>query len=387
MDFIITDIKNESDLAFVIFGVINIPELFRDSSFYKNGTSLETLIDVSKKLKLGFATNEDSMDDNQKWLCANKPFDTFIDDVSNHSWKNDKSFYDTFIDPYYTLNFVNVFDQLSNERKKTINQGLFKFRQFIQTNDNSAIQTDESNIEFEAPVILHNWKHSKVDENKISKIGIINESSRISLEEGYQNYSHFYDFTLDEKVELVNEALTTPGESENLMPLKGNLFDEKWKLNTRHLWAGISYSLPDHNVHPYYYKASSHNKHNLKETDKFTIHATLEQVNFNLHRYMVVPVLWYEYGEIALKLRSNGKVFNAFQPDEVPLAGDPYVLNTFISGFYVLKGYHIDFIGPSAGNPSIIKQRLVLSRTEWPKEFIVSDADNKVVTNLPIVKT
>jgi hypothetical protein len=206
--------------------------------------------------------------------------------------------------------------------------------------------------------------------------------SRISLEQGYQKFLHFYDYSLDEKVELISEALTSFGVSEDLLPLKGNLFDENWRQNTRHSWSGISYSLPDHNVHSLYYQAQAHNQHNLKEIDKFSVVATLNQVNFNLHRYMIIPVLWYEYGEVAKKLREIGKQWNAFTPNESVTAPYPYIINMFISGFYVLKGFHIDFVGPSAGNQPIVTQRLILSRTEWPKSFIITDAENKPVTNL-----
>lgn len=384
LDFIITDIKNEKDLSFVIFGVINIPKLFNDSSFFKEDTSLNTLIELSKEMKLGFSTNETETNDKQIWLCANKPFDLYLDDIKNHSWKNERSFYDSFIDMYYNLNFVNVFDQLSNETEKKVNLGIYKLRDFIETSKYPVGTQTDDELEFVLPTVLHNWKYTTVKEETISELGILNESSRISLEEGYQKYSHFYDFTLDEKVELLNEALSSKGKSKEYIPLKGNLFDEKWKENTRHVWSGISYSLPDHNVHPLYYQSELHNKHNLKEIDKFTIQVTLENINFNLYRYMIVPILWYEYGALALKLRNNNGNFNSYNNDESLDA--PYVLNEFISGFYVLKGFHLDYIGPSDGNSPIIQQRLILTRTEWPKTFIVTDSNDKVVTNLPMAE-
>lgn len=382
IDFIVTDMKNEKDSSFVLFGVINIPKLFNDSSFFEDDTSLNTLIKLSKEMKLGFSTNEIETNDKQNWLCANKPFDLYLEDIKNHSWKDNRSFYDSFIDMYYNLNFINVFDQLSNEKEKKVTIGLYKLRDFVETKEDSKQAEDE--LEFEMPTVLHNWKYSTIKEATITSLGVLNESSRISLEEGYQKYSHFYDFTLDEKVELLNEAITSKGKSENYMPLKGNLFNDKWKENTRHVWSGISYSLPDHNVHPFYYQAKLHNKHNLKEIDKFTIQVTLDQINFNLHRYMIVPILWYEYGATARKLRTGDKGFNALDGDEKVSDTSAYILNEFISGFYVLKGFHLDYVGPSAGNGPLIQQRLILTRTEWPKTFIITDSENKVVTNLPL---
>lgn len=382
MDFIITDLRAEADGSFVIFGVINIPNLFKDSSFVCDGTTIDTYKKLSKELKLGYATNEVSTDDKQKWLCANEPLDTFLQDIKYHAWKNERSFYDAYIDNYYMLNFINVFDQLNNEKKKKVQLGIYKFRQFIQTNDESLFKTNEDDIVYDTPLILHNWKYSTSLESSIRDIRITNTSSRISLEEGYQKMLHFYDFNLHEKIELLNESLTSIGVSEDYAPFKSGVFDESWRTNTRHNWGGIAYSLPVHNTHKYYHKAKAHNHQNLKEIDKFTIEVSLKEVNFNLIRYMIIPVLWYEYGEIARKLREKGKKFNSVD-DGVHIKRDiPYILNGFISGFYVLKGFYIDFTGPSIGNPPIISQRVVLTRTEYPKNIIVTDADNKVVTNM-----
>lgn len=380
-DFIITDCYIEqTNESWILHGVIHIKNMFYDTSFSYDGTSLKTAIEVAKKLKLGFATNVESTDDEQKWVCASEPLDTFLGTLKKHSWKNEKSFFDMYIDNYYMLNFVNVRDQLTNEKKKKISPGIYKIRDFIQTNNKSYIQPKDDTFEYTDPVIFTNWYQSLIDENYISQIRILNTSSRISLEEGYKKYLHFYDHSLDEKVELNNELIVSDSDMSDYSVLIGGYTDTDWKKNSRHLWKGISYSLPDHNVHPFYYKAEFHNEQNLKEIDKLTIEVTLPQVNFNLYRYMIVPVVYYDHGPKSDLLRDAGLKLNDRSKD-TSLVNRTYILNDFISGFYVIKGFVINYMGAKDGGPNYIDQKVILTRTEWPKNVIITDETKSIVTN------
>lgn len=383
MDFMVVNCVEEYGQSFVIYGVINIPNLFKDISYANNNTSIKTMIDISNQLGLGFATNVDKTDDKQSWVCANQPLDTFIEEVKLHAWANEKSFFDVFVDHTYTMNFIDVGDQMSSrEKEKQVYPAKYKIRDLIQTNEFTVFDYDDTMFEYEYPLILHNWKNSVLSENNISAIRVLNQSSRISLEEGYRKILHFYDHNFDEKVELLNQLIVDEGATDDNIVLLGGVSDKDWKTNTRHLWRGINYSLPDHNTHPYYYLAEYHNEHNLKEIDKFTIEITLPQVNFNIHRYMTIPVVYYEYGDIARKLRAIGKKYNNVPIEEQPNMDTPYIVNNFLSGFYIVKGFYIDHMGPRLGNPSYIRQRVILTRTEWPKSIFVTDKDNAIVSNI-----
>jgi hypothetical protein len=381
-DFIITNCYEESgSTSWIIHGVLYVKGMFHDTSFSYNGTSLKTAMEIAKKLKLGFATNVTDTDDEQTWLCASEPIDIFLDDIKKHAWKNDRSFFDMYIDNYYTLNFIDVRQQLSNEIDKKIYPGLYKFREFIETNNRSVFKQKDDAFEYASPVVLTNWKESILAENYIADIRPTNESSRISLEEGYKKFLHFYDYTLDEKIELNNELIVSNSDMSEYSVLIGGYTDKDWKKNARHLWKGISYSLPDHNVHPFYYKAEYHNEQNLHEINKLTLEVTLPQINFNLYKYMIIPVLYYEYGDTARMFREKGGRFNQIYKNERHHVNIPYILNQFISGFYIIKGFTFNYIGSKDGVATYIDQKVILTRTEWPKGVIIADETNGIIIN------
>lgn len=385
MDFIITDVVSEGLDFFVIFGVVNIQDLFKDTSFYHDGDSLDVLIEISKELKLGFATNETTTNDKQSWVCATQPLDLFIDDVKSHIWKDEKSFFDCYIDNYYILNFVNVFEQLDNNKEKGKYGGtsINKLRQFIQhRNEPKEIVIDDE-LSYLFPLILDNYRNTLEKNHKISDLRILNNSSRISLEEGYQKVSHFYDVTLGQKVEIVSETIKSDGKENEYMSQKGKINNKNWRKNTRHCWNGLTYSLPDHTTHPFFYQAKIQNEFNLREIDKFTIEITLNDINFNIYRYMTIPIIWYEYGDIAEKKRFDQS--NIPEDVDNPSLGEtiPYNINSFITDFYVVKGYSYEFTGDieQMGNDvHLVQHKIILTRIEHPKNVDVNQ-DGFVVSN------
>lgn len=388
-DFVVVECFLEGGLSWVIYGVLNIPNYFSDSSFSINDTSINTIKEVSKKLKLGFATNETETTDKQNWVCASKPIDVYIEDILLHSWKNEKSFFDSYIDMYYVLNYVNVWEQLTNEIDKKVSVGLYKFRDFIESDKNVILyqknQKDEDELlGFETPIVLNNWMHNAIKENSISNIRIMNESSRISLENGYKKYVHFFDYMLNEKVEIPTQSITSKGSTKDYLLFRGRLGDNTYKAQNRHTWAGISYNLPDHNTHQFYKIAEEHNSQNIREIDKFTIEVTLDAVNFNIYRYMVVPVIIYEYGEAVRKFLENRKGFSTLDDNEIPFENVPYIINQNISGFYIVKGFYIDYEGGMGLDIPKVKQRLILSRTEHPKFVTIPNIENAYVTNINV---
>lgn len=96
---------NATSTTFTIKAQMRIPGIYQhQSKSYKDLTSFEVLRSVAKDLGLGFASNESGTDDKMSWICPNKTFYKFIDDVANSSWKGEEDFFDWWIDQYYVLN-------------------------------------------------------------------------------------------------------------------------------------------------------------------------------------------------------------------------------------------------------------------------------------------
>lgn len=387
MDFVVTDClpDDESEVPeYILHGVINLPKLFKDSSFVHDGDSIEVTSELAKALQLGYATNINNSKDKQKWICASKPLDSFIDDIKYHSYYNESSFFDTYIDNYYILNHVNIWEQLTYEKENKMNYGIYKFRAILETGKKQDIEFDEDKFMFKDLLYLSNYPKFFNDFNKIKSLKVISSTSRISLEEGYNKYQHFYDYTFDSKLELLNESSVSKGMEDFKYQMKGGVFDKEWKKNTRHTWGGYAYNLPVHNTHQFYQKAEIQNHQNLKEIDKLVIEVVLPEINFNIYRYQIIPLIYYHWGETARVLREAGGGFNSQydeleSPDGFP---KPMLLNKFLTGYYLVKGMKYITIGASPGHPPQVAHQLILTKMEWDKAIYITDMNNQPLVNI-----
>lgn len=387
MDFIVTDCIPEIEAdtpEYIIHGVINIPNLFKDSSFVYEGDSIQVTSELAKKLKLGYATNINNAKDKQKWMCASKPFDSFIDDIKYHSYYNDSSFFDTYIDNYYILNHINIWEQLTYEKENKLSYGIYKYRSFLEAGKESEIKINEDSFIYKDFLHLSNSPTYINDFNRIESLKVISSTSRISLEEGYNKYQHFYDYTFDSKLELLNESSVTDELADFKYHMKGGVFDKEWKKNTRHTWGGYAYNLPVHNTHQYYQKAELQNHQNLKEIDKLVVEVLLSEINFNIYRYQIIPLIYYHWGESARVLREVGGKFNnqydeLESPDGFP---KPMLLNKFLTGYYLVKGMKYINIGASPGHAPKVVHQITLTKMEWDKAIYITDMNNTPLVNI-----
>lgn len=110
MDFKITDfVYIEEDNLFYVQGVPNIDGLYVQSiKSYPTQTSFQCLKQVSQDIKLGFRSNVADTNDAMTWLNMSLENHSFIKDVTKRAYKGDNNFFTSFIDYYYSLNFVDV---------------------------------------------------------------------------------------------------------------------------------------------------------------------------------------------------------------------------------------------------------------------------------------
>ena len=82
-----------------LMGRLYIPGLYAQKTFAEENTGYEVLKKVATDLSLGFASNEDSTDDKMKWYGVGNS-EMFMNEVTSHTWKNEESFFTSFIDFY-----------------------------------------------------------------------------------------------------------------------------------------------------------------------------------------------------------------------------------------------------------------------------------------------
>ena len=83
------------------------------------GSSKFVMKELAKKFGLGFAYNDfDDTDDFMNWIQCRESTQTFIENVMRHSWKNETSFFKTWIDLYYNICFVNEINSYCQPKMK-----------------------------------------------------------------------------------------------------------------------------------------------------------------------------------------------------------------------------------------------------------------------------
>lgn len=368
-DFDIVELLYSSVDVVLLHGVLRVPTLFSDLSWSYEGNSIETLQKFAQKMGLGFATNELKTDDKMNWVSPNDPSEIFMDKVTRHSYKDESTFFESFIDHNYILNFVNVRTQLSNDIENKVYGGIHKFRQAIEANELSAAYTKgkEDHLVYTNPILISNWHRITSPELKIMDYNIIENTSRVSLEDGYKKYVHTFDTNLNNKFEAYTELINSK-KSDKFLLNKGRLSEEVYRKQNRHSWEGITYSLPYHNTHKFYTYANLHNTQNIQELEKMKLVVTLQSPNFNIYRYMSIPVVLYEYGPNITATFETTKKIPGY--NDALLTNEAYILNQMLSGFYVVQGISFEFYGNYNDIPVIV-QKLTLVRTEWNKAVYI----------------
>ena len=136
-DFIITNINKTNKtcgeyqnypnsgnpIKYKITGVLNVPMGFRKMSWCSSKINArQAIFNISTAIGLGFATNFDVNNkvDVMKWVnTQNKSLYDFMREITQHSCYSPYTFFTSFIDQYYVLNYVECHRLLSHGGDKT----------------------------------------------------------------------------------------------------------------------------------------------------------------------------------------------------------------------------------------------------------------------------
>ena len=136
-DFVITNINKTNKtggeyqnypnagnpLKYKITGILNVPLGFRKMPWSSSKINArQAMFNVSNTVGLGFATNfaTNSDVDVMRWInTQNKSYYDFMRDITQHSCYSPYTFFTSFIDQYYVLNYVECRRLLSHGGSKT----------------------------------------------------------------------------------------------------------------------------------------------------------------------------------------------------------------------------------------------------------------------------
>jgi hypothetical protein len=386
MDFDITSVSSDPATKVYSFGgIIKIPGIFveRCKNFADN-ISFEHLQDVCEDLGLGFASNETSTDDSMIRICPFDTYENFINDVVNSSYKDDDSFFDWYIDPYYYLCMVNMNKQFSTEDKtEEINISTLTPISGMQGTENA----QES---IKGSLVLTNQSEKSGQNIFIENYSLENRSGSIWQDNGYKRYGSWYQINegSSELEESFVDPLTTPGTENDFILLKGRRDEEFYKEQVKYKWLGKQAPTSEGgNVHDNYQFCRILNFQNNEELNKVSLRVDLAGMNFYIYRYMRIPILIYSGGDSKKQLemidrdealgesnqnpdKENSQSFNkvsSSRPGDPSSPDNPVgnplnqQKNEFLSGYYLVKDIEYTYTSPGP-----VKQTLTLVRREWP---------------------
>ena len=389
-DYIITSsISKKSGTGYkvIIDGKLFVDGLESNSTKGYIGTSKEVIKSIAKDLKLGFAFNDfDDTDDLQNWIVCRDTKASLIRSITNHSWKDEMSFFETWIDFYYNLTMINVNKMLlSEENPEDVDITLLTNTTDIRTKNGSTLKGDNQVF---APKLLTNMTEYGSTPFYISKWKPINNSSTISMNSGYQENTHTFihnqkilNFNSETAFEtLVNIPAYDQNKTNEYIILRGRTkFDpndntgEMERVNynmtsdyTRDIWCGVEYMKGTDetdikstdtwsgNLHKNYSRSEYHNKINKNELDKIYIEVECDGLCLQILRGERVPVVLIFEGPVEREFNNRGD-----ENDSERLG------SRFYSGHYFVDSVEYEY-KPKMEYKSSYKTRFVLKRREWP---------------------
>lgn len=356
------------------------------------GTSKDVMKEIAKKFKMGFAYNDaDDMDDLQNWLCCFSSPQVFIEDVTRHSWKNNMSFFKSWVDLYYNLCFVNVNKFLSSDENPEDEIDLTFFSSTVALNDLTSSNDKPDNAKPFLKV-FSNFDSFKGSSFYISKWHPVNRSN--SLSSGYSNIIHSFTHNQNVYIEnkdncedtlIVNPVYDT-SKLDSYIILRGrakydenaNPDNEQARVNysmqntyINHIWSGVEYKMDKDensssnntwsgNVHHNYHNAAYQNEINDIELNKLYIEVVCDGLCLQVMRGERVPVF----------LKYNTPLDKNISPD------DPG-FNRFYSGYYIVDSIEYKYNGKVKTGYSSFSTIMSLKRREWPTpEAVKSDSND-----------
>ena len=388
-DYIITGVHTmpnyteaKSPVLMTLYGELFIPGLRgQDKSFSFNGTSFEALQDFAKKYGLGFTTNEDNTDDKQIWLKVGESGMHYINRITQRAWKDKNSFYRTWIDVYYNLNFINVNKQLMSAESEV------DIAVLVNNVDKNWFYGADTEEEKSSPTVkvFSNFPSFRTSPFFVTSWRPFNRSSNITFAIGTKTICSLFEH--NQKIysnpeatkywEIPVEPTYDPEKTNKYIILRGraSYVDDEENTDLKRVnydyidlykripWLGVQYTISnpdddnlqwDGNQHKNYHLSKVKNLINNKELDKLNVHIEVNGKNFNIIRGDKVPLAL-----IRMDAVENYKI----NPDTN--FGD--ALDLFYSGWYYVKGFKLYWTSKNEGSTlSNFTHEFILTRREWP---------------------
>jgi len=287
MDFWITEfksVKNDSGdndyKKYSLKAKLNVPYIIKHNSF--KGTSYELLKKIATDADLGFASNIDNTNDSMTWInCGIDYVREQIPEVVKRSYINDNTFLWAYIDFWYNLNYIDIEKELNVDT--TSDKGLSGLELLIKKNKT-------------IPLLLSNHPDYNSTNQYIDKFSLINESTEINYEIGYNPYITYYMSKEKNMNSLLLDTISNKGKNNNNIVIKGQPDDDNYNKNQKKNY--FMGKIDTDNMHENYLYAELLNINNLKFLQKIRLKVILRIPNFQLVRFQLIKLNLYKTKEL-----------------------------------------------------------------------------------------
>jgi hypothetical protein len=355
MDFKITEfnvMKNDNDINYVLTGLLNVNYLYFQPYNTYLKTSYDLLREIATKGGLGFASNIDNTNDLMMWINPADSNLEFIQKVVKHSYRSDESFLLAYIDFYYNLNYVDIETSLNEDISEMT--GISNFANITNVKDESVIN-----------LILTDHP-DKINTNVfIKKYNLLNSTTKINLDIGYQKYLSFYDKNGNTQYQFIMDTISTPGPTGKNIILKGNV-GKLSEIAENSQDGDFLGSFDSDNVHPNYLYAGMQNTQNLEFIQKVKMKITLGVMNFNIYRFQKIYVKFYK-----LKEFNDDKLMVEVNNENIKNGGgkdyDAKRLNQRLSGEWLITAINYTFnkIGGFQQDVTLVRRELGFNENDF----------------------
>jgi hypothetical protein len=237
-------------------------------------------------------------------------------------------------------------------------------------------------------LILTNQTSFKTTNNFIESYNVVNQSSSVSLKNGYGRIISYYDDNAPKgqrHTEYKVEPFVSKSMPDSDAPLRGRFGDEgqeRFDAGIKHKWLGRINAGEDGlgNTHPNYLHSLMVDVQNKTELNKMYMKVKLETFNPSVYKYQKVPVIIYDTNAQSVSLRKQAKeAAKELGTVNDTLNSDPEgnllnegekpneVQNTMLTGYYVIANIDYEY----SSTNSKLMQELTLIRREWPASAAV----------------
>jgi hypothetical protein len=345
--------------TFTIKAQMRIPGILQHvCKGFNNKTSFEVLREIAKELGLGFASNVKGTNDRMNWICPNKTYYKFIDDVCNSSWESEEDFFDWWIDSGYVLNFVNLKKQLL-EKSKDDTQVLIP--NGVEKGLGGGLTSNDKPDEYKLPLFFTNDPKYKKYPIYVRTYSVKNAAGHIVNNFGYSRDLQFYDSRLvndrpiNKYVKYSVEYITEKDLGPSSTLFKGRINEDIYKKEVKKTWVGTQYG---ENQHKNIQQALIQNRINRYENFKVYLETQMHSFVPWVYRGQNIPIRIVHTSATGAKYAASEGVGQPPADQNQHKLGNN-IDDKFLSGSYMVMGSYVEYI------ENQIIQSFVLGKREW----------------------